>query len=566
MSQSTGPHKAPTILIVRDGWGENPHPAHDPFNAILLARQRGLTPCDDRLRATCPWTYVKTSGLDVGVPPDQTGNSEVGHQNIGAGRIVDQEVVRISKACDSDQIASNPAVVRAIDSAKRGGKALHLMGIASDAGVHGLLAHLYALLRACRAHGHARVFVHLFTDGRDTPPQSGRAFIQQVQQHIDRIGAGRIVTLAGRYYAMDRDFRWERVKLAYDALTGRGAPVPRFAGAVEAIDHAYAHPTAPSMTGDEFVTPRVIAASDDDARATRIAPGDSVIFYNYRGDRPRELAMAFILDDARWAAVKPSPDTGARGFDRGPRLDTTFVAMTAWSEDLAPLMHVAFDKPPKMPAILGDVLSRAGRTQLRVAETEKFPHVTFFFNDYREQPFAGETRDNPPSPRVATYDLQPAMSAPAVRDAVLANLAGPSPADVIIVNFANCDMVGHTGNLEAAVQAVATTDACVGAVIDAALARGGQLIVTADHGNAEQMFDPEANSPHTAHTMYDVPCYVVGARFAGRTLRGDQRGDGYLLPALRDARPRLADVAPTLLEMLGLPQPAEMTGTSLFVR
>jgi 2,3-bisphosphoglycerate-independent phosphoglycerate mutase len=565
---STQAQTGPCVLVIRDGWGENPHVQHDAFNAVAVARQRGLTPVDDRLRRDWPWTYIKTGGLDVGVPADQTGNSEVGHQNIGAGRIVDQEVVRISKACDSDAIAQNDAVKGAILAAKASGKRLHLMGIASDAGVHGLLSHLYALLRACKAHGMApdRVCVHLFTDGRDTPPQSGRGFVQQVQQTIASLGIGRIVTLAGRYYAMDRDFRWERVKMAYDVLTGRdGGQALRFATADDAIGAFYAAPTSSSMSGDEFVTPRTIGASAADVQASRISDGDSVIFYNYRGDRPRELAMAFVMDDAAWAGVKPSPDSGVRGFDRGARLRTHFVAMTAWSEDLAPLMHVAFAKPPKMPLTAGEVWSKAGLRQLRVAETEKFPHVTFFFNDYREQPFPGETRVNPPSPKVSTYDQAPAMSAVAVRDAVLAALADTSDASphVIVVNFANPDMVGHTGNLDAAVQAVATTDACVGAIIEATLARGGQLIVTADHGNCEQMFDPESNSPHTAHTPYDVPLFVVSPKHQGRTLRGDRQRDGFLFEPVRVGRGRLADVVPTMLALMGMPQPPEMTGRSL---
>jgi 2,3-bisphosphoglycerate-independent phosphoglycerate mutase len=553
----------PTVLIIRDGWGENPHSSHDPFNAVLVARGRGLTPVDDTLRRDWPWTYIKTSGLDVGVPPDQTGNSEVGHQNIGAGRIVDQEVVRITKACQTGAIAQNDAIRGAILAAKASGRAVHLMGIASDAGVHGLLEHLYALLGACREHGQSTVYIHLFTDGRDTPPQSGRGFVRQVEDRCRSLGIGRVVTLAGRYYAMDRDFRWERVKLAYDALTGRGGPVPQFASTDEAVAHAHANPTRPTMTGDEFVTPRVIASDEADAAATRIRDGDSVIFYNYRGDRPRELAMAFILDDQAWAGVKPSPDSGARGFDRGPKPTTHFVAMTAWSEDLAPLMHVAFDKPPKLRMTAGELFSSLGLSQLRIAETEKFPHVTFFFNDYREQPFDLETRVNPPSPKVSTYDLQPEMSAPAVRDAALAALAQPTPPAVVVVNFANPDMVGHTGNLEAAVRAVATSDACVGSIVEATLARGGRLIVTADHGNCEQMFDPASNSPHTAHTPYDVPLYVVSPAHRGRALRGDRTRDGFLDESVRAGRGRLADVVPTMLELMGIAQPSEMTGASL---
>ncbi len=555
----------PMVLIIRDGWGANPHPEHAPFDAVKIAQQRGLTPVADRLMARYPWTLIKTAGPDVGVPPDQTGNSEVGHQNIGAGRIVDQEVLRVNKACASGAIAEVEAIKAGLLRARDTGRSVHLMGICSEAGVHGRLSHLYALLRACKHHGVPpdRVYVHLFTDGRDTPPTSGRQYLAEVEAELKILGIGRVATLAGRFYAMDRDFRWERVRLAYDALTGRGPETPRAEVAREALEHYYAHPISPTQTGDEFVTPTIIANDLDDARRSRIADGDTVVFYNYRGDRPRELAMAFILSDAEWAKVKPSPESGKPGFDRGPKLDTFFIAMTAWSEDLAPKMHVAFGKPPSMPMIAGEYFSSLGLRQLRVAETEKYPHVTFFFNDYREQPFPGETRANPQSPKVKTYDLKPEMAAHEVRDAVLANLRSPRPDDVIVVNFANGDMVGHTGNLEAAIKAVAVTDECVGAIVDATLAKSGAAIVTADHGNAEQMFDPASNSPHTAHTEYDVPLILVSDRHAGRTLRGDREVAKFFDPASREARGRLADVVPTMLAVMGLPQPREMTGESL---
>ncbi|MBA4027735.1 MAG: 2,3-bisphosphoglycerate-independent phosphoglycerate mutase [Planctomyces sp.] len=554
------PAHAPLVLVVRDGWGANPNPDHAAFDAVRLAR----TPIDQRLASLYPSTLIKTSGVDVGVPPDQTGNSEVGHQNIGAGRIVDQEVLRVNKACASGDIAHAAAIRQGLERARDTGRTVHLMGIASEAGVHGRLSHLYALLRACKEHRATRVAVHLFTDGRDTPPTSGLGLIAQVEAQIAAVGLGTIATVAGRYYAMDRDFRWERVRLAYDALTGRGAP-PLAPSAAQAVRAYYDAPSSPSQAGDEFVPPTVIAGSPSDARATRIAPGDTVIFYNYRGDRPRELAMALVLPDPLWAAVKPSPDSGARGFDRGPRPDTFFVAMTAWSEDLAPHLRVAFGKPEPMAGTAGQVISAAGLRQLRVAESEKYPHVTFFFNDYRERPFPGESRLNPQSPRVKTYDLQPEMAAHAVRDAVLGRLADPGCEPFILVNFANCDMVGHTGNLQATVAAVETTDACVGAIADATLARGGCLIVTADHGNAEQMWDPESGSPHTAHTPYDVPLYLVGAQFAGARLRGDSDPKGWFDPQTRQRRGRLADVMPTALAVLGVPQPPEMTGRSLLL-
>ncbi|MGD9688686.1 MAG: 2,3-bisphosphoglycerate-independent phosphoglycerate mutase [Phycisphaerales bacterium] len=552
------PRNTPLVLIVRDGWGQNPHPEHDAFNAVKLAG----TPVDDRLRRDWPFTLVKTAGLDVGVPPDQTGNSEVGHQNLGAGRIVDQEVVRISKACESGEIARVDAIRDALARVREAGagsdRRLHLMGIASEAGVHGRLSHLYALMRAAAAAGLGRdqVCIHLFTDGRDTGPFTGKGFVNEVEAKCGEIGVGRVVSLAGRYWAMDRDFRWERVARAYACLTGRRTEshdIALAASAAEAMQRHYDHPARSAkgdpLAGDEFVPPTIIARDDADARATRIKDSDSVIFYNYRGDRPREISMAFVFPDDQWARVKPSPDSGKAGFDRGSKLDLFFVAMTAWAESLVPFMRVAFDKPPKMKHIAGEVFSSLGLRQFRCAETEKFPHVTFFFNDYRDEPFPGESRNNPQSPKVATYDLKPEMAAYEVRDAVLARLAaGDDCEDFILVNFANCDMVGHTGSLEAAKRAVEVTDACVGAIIDATLARNGSLIVTADHGNAEQMWSPEDNSPHTAHTLYDVPLYVLGSAFKGRSLR-----DGG----------RLADVLPTALAMMGIEQPREMTGRSL---
>lgn len=536
----------PFVLIIRDGWGRNPHPEHDAFNAVKLAN----TPVADRLEAEWPTTLIKTSGEDVGLPEGTMGNSEVGHQNIGAGRVVDQESVAITKVCRAGKLATSAALVEAVQAAKAGGRTVHLMGIASDAGVHGLLAHLYAIVELCRDLGQADVAIHFFTDGRDTGPFTGKEFVRAAEERLARIGVGRVASIMGRYYAMDRDFRWERVHRAYACLTGRGAAeqeIGRARTALEAIQHYYDNPTTPSQQGDEFIVPTMIGSPEEACR-TRISDGDTVIFYNYRGDRPREISMAFVLPDDKWAAVKPSPDSGRRGFDRGPRLALNYVTMTAYSEELAPYVKVGFPKPPKMTNIAGEWLSRLGLTQFRCAETEKYPHVTFFFNDYRDEPFPGERRENPQSPKVATYDLKPEMAAHEVRDAVLRRLAAPDCEDFIVVNFANGDMVGHTGNLQAAIKACETVDACVGAIVDAALGRGGSLIVTADHGNAEQMFDPETNAPHTAHTTYDVPLTAVGAAAAGRRLRTDGR---------------LADIVPTALEMMVVQQPPEMTGRSL---
>ena len=568
MSTTTPPslRNAPFVLVIRDGWGMNPHPEHDRFNAVKLAR----TPVAERLMREYPWTLVKTSGEDVGLPDGTMGNSEVGHQNIGAGRIVDQESVAITKACRAG-IEKNEPIATAIRRAKEAGKSVHLMGINSDAGVHGLLEHLYALLKACKALGMPaeRVFIHLFTDGRDTGPFTGLEYAKSVEAACAAIGTGRIASVMGRYYAMDRDFRWERVGRAYACLTGRAsddAPIPSAAGVTEGIQRYYDALTSDSQQGDEFVTPTMIGATPEALCSSRISDGDTVIFYNYRGDRPREIVESFVLPDDKWAGVKPSPDSGRHGFDRGRRLEIEFVTMTAYSTALAPYVKVAFPKPVKMKNIAGEYISSLGLTQLRCAETEKYPHVTFFFNDYRDEPFPGERRENPQSPRVATYDQKPEMSASAVRDAVLGRLAAAECEDLIVVNFANGDMVGHTGVLEAAVKACEVVDSCVGAIVDATLARGGSLIVTADHGNAEQMWDPEQNSPHTAHTVYDVPLNVVGEAFRTRRLRGDQDASGWFDVKVRAARGRLADIMPTALEMLGLPKPAEMTGESLLVR
>jgi 2,3-bisphosphoglycerate-independent phosphoglycerate mutase len=546
------PRNTPFVLIIRDGWGENPHPEHDRFNAVKLAR----TPVDDMLRRDWPWTLIRTSGEDVGLPEGTMGNSEVGHQNIGAGRVVDQESVAITKVCRSGHLHTATELVEAVHAARNAAAAVHLMGIASDAGVHGLLTHLYALVQLCRDLDQKRVVIHLFTDGRDTGPFSGLGFVRQIEEELRGLRSERfdvrIGSVMGRFYAMDRDYRWERVKQAYDCLVGHDGDRDTFRhfarSAEEAVQAYYDKPGHPSMQGDEFVTPTMLGRDLADALGSRIKDGDTVIFYNYRGDRPREIVSAFVLPDENWSDVKPSPDSGVRGFDRGPRKSVRFVTMTAYSGALAPYVRVAFPKPPKMANIAGEFWSRLGLTQFRCAETEKYPHVTFFFNDYRDEPFPGERRENPQSPKVSTYDQKPEMSAAEVRDAVLGRLAAPECEDVIVVNFANGDMVGHTGVLEAAVKACETVDACVGRIIEATLARGGSLIVTADHGNAEQMWDPATNAPHTAHTTYDVSLHVVSPEARGRGLR---KGG------------RLADIVPTSIALMGLQKPPEMTGESL---
>ncbi|MDX1681643.1 MAG: 2,3-bisphosphoglycerate-independent phosphoglycerate mutase [Phycisphaeraceae bacterium] len=543
----------PAVLIVRDGWGRNPNPEHDAFNAVHLAR----TPACDRLLASYPWTLIQTSGPAVGLPEGTMGNSEVGHQNLGAGRVVDQDSVRISKAIEDGSFFENPVLVRAIDETKASGTAVHLMGIASDAGVHGRLDHLYACLELCRRRGQENVYVHLFTDGRDTGPFTGIDYVQEVQAKIDEIGVGQIASVVGRYYAMDRDNRWQRTEMAYRLLTeGNYAPeVGNYQTAAEAVQDYYDNPSGDSQTGDEFVLPRTVAP-DGDPSPSRLSDGDGVIFYNYRGDRPRQIIRSLILPDETWQQVPPSPDTGEPGFDRGNRPDVKVATMTRYEEGLD--VDVAFPKPPPMKSISGQTLAELGLTQFRCAETEKFAHVTFFFNDYREEPFEGEDREMAQSPSVATYDQAPEMSAGEVAELVLGRLDAQTPPAFVLVNFANGDMVGHTGDLEAATAAVETVDEAVGRIIERVKELGGTAVVTADHGNAEQMYDPETDAPHTSHTLYDVELIVVDDRYADRA-----SGDGRTAsPGLRSGG-CLADVMPTVLDLMGLDRPAPMTGRSL---
>ncbi len=534
--------RKPVVIIVRDGWGTNPHPEHHAFNAVELA----ATPCCDQLKAKYPWVLIHTSGEDVGLPEGTMGNSEVGHQNIGAGRIVDQDSVRISKAIREGKIFENDALRKAVQRAVDRNGTVHLMGLASDVGVHSLLGHLHGCVELCAKMGHDKVAIHCFTDGRDSGPYTGKGFLEQIETRCREIGVGRIASIVGRYYAMDRDNRWERVRMAYDLLTGRGEQPAHFQSAAQAMQDYYDTPTNDSQQGDEFITPRTVGP---DAAQTRITDGDSVIFFNFRGDRPREISRAFVMD-AFYGHVKPSPDTGEQGFDRGEKLDLCYVTMTAYEQELNTMVDgVAFPKPPKMQDITGAYLAERGLKQFRCAETEKFPHVTFFFNDYRDEPFAGEDRAIIQSPKVATYDLQPEMSAPGVRDAVLEAL--DRDYDLLVVNFANGDMVGHTGKLDAAIKAIETVDRCVGAIADKTLQQGGALIVTADHGNSEQLWDPDHEAPHTAHTLYDVEMILVDDRYTGEGMVKLKEGG------------RLADIVPTALRLMGLEQPEPMSGQSL---
>ena len=534
----TAPHR-PVVLIIRDGWGHNPRADQDFCNAVVKAD----APVAARLLAEYPHVQIKTSGTDVGLPPGVMGNSEVGHQNLGAGRIVDQELMRITNAVKSGAFLENRTLLEAVNRARASGAVVHLLGLLSDGGVHSHIDHALALVDLCENAGLPKdqLAVHAITDGRDTAPTGGADYVARLEEKLKGAGFPPVASVVGRFYAMDRDFRWDRVERAYNLLVGRGGEPAESAGA--ALRNYYENPSEPERAGDEFVAPHFTEypAGAGPKNGGRIADGDSVIFYNFRGDRPREITKAFVLDDAEWAAIRGG------GFDRGPvPRDLYFCTMARYETGLE--THVAFEKPPKMAGILGQVVADARLNQFRCAESEKAPHVTFFFNDYREDPFPNEVQQEVPSPRdVTTYDQKPEMSARGVTDAVV-NVIENGEAAFILVNYANGDMVGHTGDLDAAVRAVEVVDGCVGEIVDATLKRGGALVVTADHGNCEQMVDVESGRPHTAHTTYDVDCVIVAGDVAGRRLREGGR---------------LADVAPTVLDLLGLEKPPEMTGNSL---
>ncbi|OUN11134.1 phosphoglycerate mutase (2,3-diphosphoglycerate-independent) [Gemmiger sp. An87] len=502
--------KKPLMLCILDGFGWVPNKTEG--NAIVAAK----TPNLDKLFATCPYTTIGASGMDVGLPDGQMGNSEVGHTNIGAGRIVYQELTRITKAIQDGSIRSNEAIVNAMKAAIENGKAIHLMGLLSAGGVHSHIQHLFGLLDMAKDMGATEVYVHAIMDGRDVPPDSGKGYIDELQAKLDELGVGKIASISGRYYAMDRDNRWDRVEKAYAAFVYgegvKGTPA-------EVMANSYAEGVT-----DEFVVPAVTCEGG------RIAEGDTVIFYNFRPDRAREITRTFV-DDA------------FTGFERkNGRFPVNYVCFTQYDATM-PNVEVAF-KPQSLTNVMGEYLAKCGKTQLRIAETEKYAHVTFFFNGGVEAPFEGEDRALIASPKVATYDLQPEMSAFEVADECVKRIES-GKYDVIILNFANCDMVGHTGIFEAAVKAVEAVDTCAGKVIDAVLAAGGQVLLTADHGNADQMREPDG-APFTAHTTNPVPFLVAGA--------GDVK--------LREGGV-LADIAPTMLKLMGLPQPEEMTGKSI---
>ena len=500
---------APVALIIMDGWGDGDN--QDPNNAIRVAK----TPVIDGLMASYPHTELQCSGEAVGLPDGQMGNSEVGHTNIGAGRIIYQELTRITKAIKDGSFFKNEALQSIVSTVKQNGSALHLMGLVSPGGVHSHSNHLYGLLELAKKEGLSRVYVHAFLDGRDVPPSSAAEYLADLEAKIKEIGIGQIATISGRYYAMDRDKRWDRVQKAYNVIAG--AEGNTAATAAEAIAASYK-----AEVTDEFVVPTAIQGY------TGMQVQDGVIFFNFRPDRARELTHAFT-------------DTRFDGFARDESLKPAFATLTQYEEG----MNVKIAYPPQsIRNTLGETIEKLGLTQLRIAETEKYAHVTFFFNGGVEEPYKGEERILVPSPKVATYDLQPEMSAITVTDKVVEAI-GSGKYDFIILNYANGDMVGHTGVLSAAVKAVETVDTCVGRFVDAIRKAGGEVCITADHGNAELMVDPQTKEPFTAHTTNPVPFITVSDK-----VQSVHAG-------------ALCDIAPTLLTLAGLAIPADMTGKSL---
>ncbi len=505
--------RRPALLIILDGWGIR---ATQAGNAVALAE----TPNFDRWLRRHERAIVHSSGEHVGLTPGQMGNSEVGHLNLGAGRIVYQDISRIAKAIAEGALADNPVLQSALNDLNESGKRLHLIGLLGSGGVHSHSDHLYALLDIARQHG-IDPLLHLITDGRDTPTQAGIQFCAELLDKIAELGIGRVATVSGRYYAMDRDQRWRRTRQAYDAMAFRRGDdhAPDALGAIQA---SYAKGVT-----DEFIQPTVIGSGD----GLGIQPGDVLLCFNFRADRMRQLAQAFVKHDI------------AAGAGIQPIADLRLITMTEYQEGLTDSVLFPVEL---LRNTLAETLSRAGLTQYHSAETEKYPHVTFFFNGRNEAPFPGESRHIAPSPRVATYDLQPEMSARELTEATLKRLQTHAD-DFLLVNFANPDMVGHTGSLDAAIKAVETVDACAGQLVEAVAQRGGVAIVTADHGNCERMIDAVTGQPHTYHTVGPVSLFVIDAENSY-----DLRSWG-----------RLADVAPTVLDLLDIAQPAEMTGQSL---
>ena len=510
--------KKPTVLMILDGYGLNDRVEG---NAIKQAN----TPVMDKLMAEYPYVKGLASGMAVGLPEGQMGNSEVGHLNMGAGRIVYQELTRITKEIQGGDFFKNEALLHAVKNAKENGSALHLFGLLSDGGVHSHITHLFGLLELAKKEGLEKVYVHCFLDGRDTPPQSGKGYVQELTDKLAELGVGKIATVMGRYYAMDRDNRWDRVERAYNAIT-KGLGVSAESG-VAAVQNSYNN-----GKNDEFVEPAVVM--ENGKPVATVQDGDSVIFFNFRPDRAREITRAFCCDDFD-------------GFAREKRIQTTYVCFTDYDETI-PNKEVAFHKVA-ITNTFGEFLAAHGLKQARIAETEKYAHVTFFFNGGVEEPNEGEDRILVKSPKVATYDLKPEMSAPEVCEKLVGAIKSQKY-DVIIINFANPDMVGHTGVQKAAIQAIEVVDGCVGKAVDAIKEVNGQLFICADHGNAEQLIDYETGAPFTAHTTNPVPFILVNAD-PSYTLR-----EGGCL----------ADIAPTLIELMGMEQPKEMTGKSLLIK
>ncbi len=510
--------KRPVVLLILDGYGINPNPVG---NAIAMAD----TPVMDRLEKECPFVEGQASGLYVGLPDGQMGNSEVGHMNMGAGRIVYQELTRITKSIQDGDFYNNTELLRAVNNCKAKDSALHLFGLVSNGGVHSHIEHIYGLLELARRNGLKKVYLHAFLDGRDTPPDSGKEFLNEVQARMAELGVGEIATISGRYYAMDRDKNYDRVSKAYEAMTqGTGKTA---ASVAEAIQSSY-----DNKVFDEFVEPCVILK--DGKPTAIIQDGDSCIFFNFRPDRARELTHCFCDEDFSF-------------FERGRRIATTFVCFTDYDPTI-PNKYIAFPKQ-SVTKTLGEYVSSLGLHQLRIAETEKYAHVTFFFNGGVEEPNPNEDRILVPSPKdVPTYDLKPQMSCPEVCDKLVAAI-GSGKYDLIICNFANPDMVGHTGVIPAAVKAIEVVDQAVGRVTEAVKAVGGQMMIVADHGNADMMINYETGEPWTAHTTNPVPFILVNSNPNWKLREGGA----------------LCDVAPTLLEMMELPQPEEMTGKSLII-
>ena len=510
--------KKPTVLMILDGYGLNENPEG---NAIAMA----ATPVMDQLMKEYPFVKGNASGLAVGLPDGQMGNSEVGHMNMGAGRIVYQELTRITKEIEDGDFFENEALVAAVENAKAKDSALHMFGLVSNGGVHSHNTHIYGLLELAKRHGLKKVYVHCFLDGRDTPPASGKEYVEELEAKMKEIGVGEVATVAGRYYAMDRDNRWDRVEKAYRALVnGEGDQAD---SAVEGIQASYDKDVT-----DEFVVPMVIMK--DGAPTATVKDGDSVIFFNFRPDRAREITRTFCDDDFT-------------GFDRGERVKTTYVCFTEYDVTI-PNKLVAFVNE-EITNTFGEFLAAHNLKQARIAETEKYAHVTFFFNGGVEEPNPGEDRILVKSPKVATYDLKPEMSAYEVCDK-LCEAIRSGKYDVIIINFANPDMVGHTGVENAAIKAIEAVDECVGKAVDAIKEVDGQMFICADHGNAEQLIDEETGEPFTAHTTNQVPFILVNADPSYKLREGGC----------------LADIAPTLIEMMGMEQPKEMTGKSLIVK